>query len=231
VAQVVDFSVLIFSPTGRFLYLKTQAKGGKHRRVSLDYVTENEMKRLLEIVSQKRPVDFLVTDAAGKPLDPKSVSEKVGKVLNTLIESDHTADIPLRFHSLRGYGLTQAFLITSDLRSATMLAGHASPSTTISSYISVIDLEVKNKLETWNTPLNQPDLLLPLAMIGAMIERTPRRVAQLVDEYNQRHFDNPINTFEIGGRPGRPALYINIKWLDMTRLLNHCLRFENSNTS
>jgi integrase len=206
------------------LYI-SRSKGGKHRRVTLEGLTEHEMKRLQAIVESKQPGEHLVVDGDGQLLDPRRVSEAVRHALDENIKEGGDVDISARFHSLRGYGLMNERKRTGDIRHASSMAGHSLTQTTVASYSSDIDLEAVKRLKGWDSPLNQPDLHLPIAVVGALIGRTSKRVAQMVEEYNEVNPEEKIGT--VSGihlpdgirppRPGRPVAYLRFR--DAFRLM------------
>jgi integrase len=206
-----------------------RSKGGKHRRVNLEGLTEHERKRLRAIVESKQPGEHLVVDGDGQPLDPRRVSEAVRQALDEIIEEGGDVDISARFHSLRGFGLMTERKRIGDIRHAASMAGHSLTQTTVASYSSDIDLEAVKRLKDWDSPLNQPDLHLPIAVVGALIGRTSKRVAQMVEEHNEAESGEKIDT--VSGlhlpdgvrppRPGRPVGYLRFR--DVLRLICHFL--------
>jgi integrase len=206
------------------LYI-SRSKGGKHRRVNLEGLTEHERKRLQGVIESKQPGDHLVVDEVGQPLDPRRLSETVRRALDEIIDEKGDVDISARFHSLRGFGLMNERKRTGDIRNASSMAGHSLTQTTVASYSSDIDLEAVNRLKGWDSPLNQPDLNLPIAVVGALIGRTSKRVAQMVEEHNESESGEKIET--VSGlhlsdgvrppRPGRPVAYLRFR--DAMRLV------------
>lgn len=194
--------------------------------MKLEGLTETEKKRLQAIVESKQPGEHLVVDENSQPLDPKRLSEKVRLALDDIIKDEEDVDIAARFHSLRAFALMCEWERIGDIRFTASVAGHSLAQTTMESYFSDIDLEAVKRLKDWDSPLNQPDLHIPIAVVGALIGRKSKRVAQMVEECNEAGYGEKIDT--VSGshlpdgirppRPGRPVVYLRC-W-DARRLVD-----------
>lgn len=219
VSEICRLRVCDFHLGHRPMVYVYRSKGGKHRRVTLEGLTETERKRLQAIVESKQPGEHLVADEDSQPLHPNRLSEKVRLALDDIIKVDEDVDIAARFHSLRAFALMCEWKRTGDIRLAASMAGHSLTQTTMESYFSDIDLEAVKRLKDWDSPLNQPDLHIPIAVVGALIGRTSKRVAQMVEEYNEVGYGEKIDT--VSGihlpdgirlpRPGRPVAYLRFR--------------------
>jgi hypothetical protein len=126
---------------------------------------------------------------------------------------------PVSFHSLRRQGLNVIYFLSHDLRDVAGQAGHSLVLTTVGSYMSDLDLEGVEYLKSWNHPLNNPQLCIPLLTLAALSGKTDRRLAQRVNEINDQNPDQPIVIYtpkttpdgERPKRPGRPAEFVSVE--------------------
>jgi hypothetical protein len=117
------------------------------------------------------------------------------------------------------------------LRFATRQLGHALPSTTLG-YARTIEIGTLAHLKTWRTPLNQPELHLPLLVLTTLLHISDRRGDQLVARFNAAFPLAPIvlrTPAELPNgehlhRRGQPAHFLSLR--DANRLVRWCLRLK-----
>ncbi len=190
------------------------SKGGKSRRVSLAHLTQEELDCIRSWVDQSPGLPRLLKDDNGQPLNAKTLSERIGRLLEKIRRDGH-----IRYHALRGYALRTENRRTQDVRAASSMAGHTLCATTVGSYLADIDLDTLEALRGWESPMNDPCLYLPCKTLAAMIGRTDRRVMQMIEEYKQAHPDAPLQVITgihlpDGTRParqGRPVAYLGLE--------------------
>jgi integrase len=209
--------------------LVRRSKRGRSRRVRLEHLREDALQLLRKLqasglsISPEAP---LLVDREGKVLEPAAVSARVGQVMKDLgLRADDLPGTAVRFHSLRAAGARQDFTQSGDVRYAARQLGHSLALTTVGSYLSHLDLEAVQLLKGWVTPLNRPQLHLPVKTLAVLMGKSDRRVEQWLDDFNQAFPDEAIqrrlpDELPDGvrpGRSGRSAHYLSVQ--DAIRLV------------
>jgi integrase len=203
-------------------YLIVQrSKRGRSRRVSLEHLppAHRERQRKHQVALLREDRAPYLAQADGQALAPKVISEGMGEALKeTGLQDGLLGSGELRFHSWRAAAAEEFYRQSGDVRYVAAQMGHALAATTVGSYLHTLDLQSVVLLQTWPSPLNRHDLHLPVVGLASALNRTSRRVAQMVREYNVIHPETPITLVgpeELPDgprpvRPGRAAGYLSV---------------------
>jgi len=202
-----------------------RSKRGRSRRVSLEHLPPAHLEhqrryRADRLTHGDTPY---LADAKGQLLNSKAISEGMGEALKDAgLQDDLRDGRGVRFHSWRAAAAEEFYKQSGDVRYVAVQMGHGLAATTVGSYLHTLDLQSVSLLQACPSPLNRRDLHLPIVVLAALLDRTSRRVVQMVEEYNAAqaghsptqmiHLKRPndVSDGPRPARPGRPADYISL---------------------
>jgi integrase len=198
-------------------------KGKGWRRISLSHLTEAELNELRTLKKSRLALagyeGSLLVDDDGNALRPRDVSAAVVSVMKSQgIRSGLHRGKKVSFHGFRKYAIQEFLRTNSDVRYATMQAGHSMVKTTIHNYLHTVDLMASLALMSWKNPLNNPDLHIPIYVLAALLGVTKNGVKKNIAAYNQIE-DPPIqllpeDRLPDGPRPKRSGVLPNYLSVD-----------------
>ncbi len=210
------------------------SKGGKSRYVDIPSELRQEIQDLYASRKASGPSAPLLVDPLGKALEPQDVSSAIGEALAKLgYRKEEAEGLILSFHSLRKYFANQLEADTDDVRPVAAAIGHSLPTTTIGSYLHLLDLDTVKLLEQWRTPLNRQNAHISVITLAELLGVDRSRVRQLIAEYNKENAQTllrpvrPNPSLLDGARSGaeQRAHYLVIG--DVVRLFHWLLRKAN----
>lgn len=219
---VCDLDIL----EGRPLLYVVPSKRKKPRKVSLEHLSKEELMQLRKFRQHRVEISgqnaLLIVDSELNGLKNKNTTTSISGYLfkNDKYHSKR------RFHQLRAAALDIFFVMSKDIRFATLLGGHDLVQTNAQYYQHKLDLYASIELKKWNNPLFREDLHIPLTNLAKMLGYSTKHISNCINKFNLDKKHSIIRRKEWqylldGKRPiagGKPPLYINV--LDAIRLVD-----------
>ncbi|PKO03593.1 MAG: hypothetical protein CVU43_01720 [Chloroflexi bacterium HGW-Chloroflexi-5] len=211
-----------------FLYV-VNSKGKKSRRVSLEHLSDQQLKALVKLKKQRADKSgndaILIVDLEEKQLVSKNISNNVSEQLEKITGKVSDGSRRIHFHSLRSAAAERFYVIKNDIRYSSIQLGHRLVRTDVQHYQHTLDLQASIEIQDWNNPLYKKDLHLPIVVIASFLGYTSNQLRNYLDDFDmafpaskiQRKVAEKLPDGERPGRGGAKMQFINV--VDANRLI------------
>lgn len=204
-----------------FLYV-VKSKGKKSRRVSLEHLSDQQLKALVKLKKQRADKSgndaILIVDLEEKQLVSKNISNNISEQLEKITGKVSDGSRRIHFHSLRSAAAERFYVIKNDIRYSSIQLGHRLVQTDVQHYQHTLDLQASIEIQNWNNPLFKRDLHLPIVVIASFLGYTSNQLRNYLDDFDtafpsskiQRKVADELTDGKRPGRGGAKMQYVSV---------------------